>query len=121
MAPGLPVTIRPPFEPCAKVVTARSISRASRTSATRKSTPREGATAWRTPNWPGPAATEDCRKTIARVMGRNLFEQLQPFRGGAVFEHDETGSIAAGPRQAFDVAGTDRVGDGRKHNRNGSR
>src|SRR5262249_3271431 len=66
-APGLPVTIRPPFEPCAKVVMARSISPASRTSATRKSTPREGAAAWMTPNWPGPPAMADCRKTVARV------------------------------------------------------
>jgi hypothetical protein len=28
----------------------------------------------------------------------NLFEQLQPFRSSAVFEHDKTGGIAARPR-----------------------
>jgi hypothetical protein len=55
-----------------------------------------------------------------RHVGSNLFEQLQPFRSNAVFPQEKPSGIAARPRQAVDVAGADRVGDSRKHNRNGA-
>ena len=41
--------------------------------------------------------------------GRNLLEQLQPFRSDAVFPHEKTGGIAARPCQAIDVARADEV------------
>src|SRR5262245_30373126 len=56
-----------------------------------------------------------------RHAGRNLFEQLQPFRSDAVFEHDKSGGIAARPREAIDVTGTDRVGNSREHDGNAAR
>src|SRR5262249_20592852 len=65
--PGLPVTIRPPFEPCANAVRARSISPPSRISTGRTSIPSDGAAAWITLNWAGPAAMADSRRTTARV------------------------------------------------------
>ena len=57
----------------------------------------------------------------AGYAGRDLFQQLQPFPAQAVFERDETGGIAARSRQAVDVAGTDRIGDGREHDWHGAR
>src|SRR5262249_36985289 len=53
-----------------------------------------------------------------RDSGRNLFEQLQPFRSDTVFEHNKTGGIAARPRQAFGVARADRVSDSREYDWN---
>src|SRR5262249_50059350 len=50
----------------------------------------------------------------------NFLEHFQPFSGDAVVEDDKTGGIAAWPRQAIDVAGADRVGASREHNRNGT-
>src|SRR5262249_40090721 len=47
--------------------------------------------------------------------GRNLLEQLQPFRRDAVFPNEKTGGIAARPCQAIDVARRDRIGDGREY------
>ena len=51
---------------------------------------------------------KDCRSRHAR---RDLLEQFQPFAAQAVFEDDETGGVAARPRQAIDEAGADRIGD----------
>jgi hypothetical protein len=50
--------------------------------------------------------------------GRDLFEQLQPFRAEGAFEVGKAGSVAAWTRQALDEAGPDRVSDERKHDRN---
>jgi len=46
---------------------ARSISPGSRTSIGRNSTPSDGASAWMTPSWPGPAAMAASRTTATRV------------------------------------------------------
>ena len=51
---------------------------------------------------------------------RDLFEQFQPFAAQAVFERKETGGVAARPRQAVDVPGTDRIDDDREHDRHGA-
>src|SRR5262245_7807248 len=56
-----------------------------------------------------------------RHIGRDLLEQLQPFRAQLVFELHEAGCVAAGPRQAVDEATTDRVGDIHEHDRHGGR
>jgi hypothetical protein len=53
----------------------------------------------------------------SRDPRRNIFEQLQKFRVQTVFTGHEPGRVAAGPRQAFDVPGGDRIGDDRKHYR----
>ena len=45
----------------------------------------------------------------ARHTGIDLLKQLRPFRTRPVFERDEAGSIAAGPCQACDETGADRI------------
>src|SRR5262245_65311496 len=62
------------------------------------------------------AITQDRR---SRHAGRNLFEQLQPFRAHAVLERGKTGGVAAWPRQTRDQATADRISDLRKHDRHG--
>ena len=62
--------------------------------------------------------SKDCH---SRHAWGDLLEQLQPFPGQAVFENHEPGGVATRPRQAVDEAGTDRVGNDRKHNRHGAR
>src|SRR5216684_388650 len=42
---------------------------------------------------------------------RNLLEQLQPLAGDRRLHNGETGSVAAGPRQALDEAAADRIGN----------
>src|SRR5262249_37700990 len=54
----------------------------------------------------------DCHTFHAR---RDLLEQLQPFRAEAELEEEETGGIAARPRQAVDKAGTNWISDIHKH------
>jgi hypothetical protein len=56
----------------------------------------------------------------ARHAGRDLFEQLQPFRADAVFELGKTGGVASRLRQARDEAGADRIGGLREHDRHGA-
>ena len=56
----------------------------------------------------------------ARHARRDLLEQLQPFPAHAVFEQEETGDIAARPRQAIDEAGADRIDDIREYDRHGA-
>ena len=74
-----------------------------------------------TANWlvPDPKAgiPKDRRSRHTR---RDLLEQLQPFPAQAVFERHETGGVAAGPRQAIDQAGADRIDDDREHDRHGA-
>jgi hypothetical protein len=43
------------------------------------------------------------------TVGRNLFEQLEPFRVYGVFERDKSSGRATRRRQAFDKAGADGV------------
>ena len=86
--------------------------RRSRTSIGLTSTPSDGATDWIAPNWPIPVAYGGIPKDRhSRHARRDLLEQLQPFRAHAVFEVHEAGGVAARPRQAFDEAGADRIGD----------
>src|SRR5450631_695438 len=51
-------------------------------------------------------------------IGRELFEQLQPFSTQAIFELHKAGGVAARSRQAFDEAGTNRVDNGSEDHRN---
>ncbi len=55
-----------------------------------------------------------------RHARRDLFEQFQPFRADAVFEHRKTGGIAAGPCQAGDEAVAHGIGHLREHDRHGA-
>src|SRR5262245_25708134 len=54
-----------------------------------------------------------------RHARRDLFEQLQPFPADAVFEQEETGGVAARPRQAFDKTAADRIDEIDEHERDG--
>jgi len=51
------------------------------------------------------------------LRGRDLFEQLQPFRADAVFEQDEAGGVAIRPRQAGDEAVADRINNANEDDR----
>ena len=92
--------------------TPRSISPASRTSTGRELHPERRRHRLDGGKLADPAArcriAKDRRSRHAR---RDLLEQFQPFAAQAVFELDETGGVAARPRQALDQAGADRVGD----------
>src|SRR5262245_28393121 len=46
-----------------------------------------------------------------RDLGRDLFEQLQPFGADRELVHGEAGGVAARPRQAIDKTAADRIGD----------
>ena len=61
------------------------------------------------------------RRRRSRRRGRNLLEQLQPFRAHAVFESGESGGIAARARQALDEAGADRIGTRDEYDRYAAR
>src|SRR5712671_43489 len=56
----------------------------------------------------------------SRQAWRDLLEQFQPFPAQAIFERDETGGVAAGPRQAVDEAGAHRIEEGREYYRHGA-
>jgi hypothetical protein len=47
-------------------------------------------------------------------------EQFQPFPADAELENNKSGGVAARPRQAFDEAAADRVGDIHEHNWHGT-
>src|ERR1700738_3763727 len=51
---------------------------------------------------------------------RDLLEQFQPFSACTVFKPHEAGRVAARLCQTRDAASTNRVGDGRAHNREGA-
>ena len=51
---------------------------------------------------------------------RKLLEQLQPLGADAVLKHCKSGRVAARPRQALDIAGTNRVGDSSEDDRHGA-
>jgi len=57
---------------------------------------------------------KDCRSLYT---GRNLLEQLQPFRAQTVIEQYKAGGVAAWPRQTIDKAGADWIADSNEHNR----
>ncbi len=52
---------------------------------------------------------------------RDLLEQLYPFAGHRRLEIDETGDVAARPRQALDKAAANRIGNDRENNGDGAR
>src|SRR5205807_1595015 len=47
--------------------------------------------------------------------GRDLLEQLEPFRADAELEQGKSGDVAARARQALDKAGADRITDHGEH------
>ena len=72
-------------------------------------------------NWLVPEPWEESRRTADPChTWRGFFEQLQPFRGHAVFKTHETGDVAARPRQAVDETGADWIAKHRGHNRHGA-
>src|SRR5262245_34266403 len=50
----------------------------------------------------------------------DLLEKFQPFPPDRILEYGEAGRVAAGARQALDVAGANRVADTRKYDRHGT-
>jgi hypothetical protein len=67
-------------------------------------------------------AGRDCRiahHREARNARRDLLHEFQPFAREGIFECGKSGRVAPRLRQALNVAGTDRVGDSREHDRNG--
>src|SRR5229473_7108987 len=116
---GLPVTIRPPFDPRENAMIARSISPASRTPMGEQLHPerrrhRLDGTPLASAAYGG--LSNDRRSRHSR---RDLFEQLDPFSAHAVFVDREPGHVAARACQTLDQACTDRVGDPHKHDWNG--
>src|SRR6516225_1668543 len=61
--------------------------------------------------------SQHCR---SRHLGRDLFEQLQPFDGHAKFGRGEPGGVAARARQAIDNTCPDRIRDQYEHDRHGA-
>src|SRR6266496_1576478 len=114
--------MRPPFEARAKAATARSTSPASRMPTGLTSILSDGATAWIGSKLAGSGALGSIAKhRRSRHAWRRLFEQLQPFPSHAVFVNHEPGGVAARPRQTFDEASTDRIGEDRKYDRHRAR
>src|SRR6516164_964700 len=58
--------------------------------------------------------SKDCN---TRRAWRDLLEQFQPFRTKAEFKSSKTSGIAAGPREARNQAGANRVDRSREHDR----
>ena len=76
--------------------------------------------AWITAHCPIPAVPGS-RRTATRVMpGAISLSSSNHFRAQCVFELDETGGVAARPRQAIDVAGADRIDGLHEHDRYGA-
>ena len=119
-APTRPRHDQTGIRPRAKAATARSISPASRTLSgsppARARAPRLDYAELADPGGYGGIPNDRC----ALHARCDLLEQLQPFPAHAVFETDETGDVAARPRQAVDKAGPDRIGDVREHDRHGA-
>jgi hypothetical protein len=59
--------------------------------------------------------TKDCCACHARC---DLFEQFQQLAGHRVFKGGKAGGVATRPRQAFHIAGADRIADNRENDRN---
>src|SRR5262249_29284905 len=51
----------------------------------------------------------------SRHVWRNLLEKFEPFNAHAVFEQNETGRIAARPRQTIHEASADRIDSYHEH------
>src|SRR5262249_1572351 len=112
----LAATIKPPFDPRPKSVMPRSISLASRTPTGRNSTPQLRGSGLNGAHLSGPAGLGGIPQyRYPRHARRDLFEQLQPFPADAVFEQEETGDVAARPRQAFDKTSADRIDEIDEH------
>src|SRR5712691_10171569 len=69
-----------------------------------------------------PAGLAGFHSTATRVArGTTCYEQLQPLAGELHRERADPGDVAAGPCQAGNEAGRDRVADGQHDDRNGAR
>jgi hypothetical protein len=68
------------------------------------------------PNWPGPAANADSRRTAVRVTwGAISLSSSSHSRPSNISKLVKPVTFAAGARQAFDVAAANRVGDQREY------
>src|SRR5215467_230915 len=117
-ADALAVTTRPPFGLRANATTARSISPTSRVSIALNSTADEDAldlNRCELADTGGECGIPKDRR--ARHVGRDLFEQLQPFPADAVFERCEPGGVAARLRQARGEPCAVWIDDIREHDR----
>src|SRR5262249_55418294 len=111
---GPAVTMRPPLDERANAELARSISPGSRKLMGVSSTPNVGATDWIAPN---------ClisKHRYSRHVGRDLFEKFEPFHAYAVLVQNETGGIAARPRQTIHESSADWIDGMCEHDRHGS-
>ena len=116
---ALAVTIRPPLGERANAVTARSISPALAQLIGLSSTPNDGATAWIAANWPIPAdagsrSTPSARHPGATSLSSSSHFALKPY------SNRKAGGVAAGPRQALDEAGADRIDACGENDRHGA-
>src|SRR5215510_14508056 len=118
----LPVMINPPFGCRAKAAMARSISSVARRVLIEvNSTPADDADDWIAPHCPLPAASRICG--IAEYShsfhpGRDLLEQLQPFRPKPILECSKSGRVTARSCKAIYDPSANRIGDLREHHRN---
>ena len=118
---GAAVTMRPPLDERANAEIGRSISPGSRKLTGVNSTPNErrygldGAEL----SYPG-SYSGISKDRYSRHVGRDLFEKFEPFRAHAVLEKDETGGIAARPRQTIHESSADRIDGVCEHDRHGS-
>src|SRR5262245_26563727 len=61
--------------------------------------------------------SKDCD---AIYFGCDLLKQVQPFSTDAVFKKQKAGSVAARSCKAFDITGSDRIGNGHEYNGHGA-
>ena len=101
----------PPFGPARKCRDAAldlvGVARIDR----RELDPYEGATACMRPNRPIRRACRVAKDAPACTPGAISLSSSSHFAADAVFEMAKASDIAAGPRQAGDEAGADRIGD----------
>jgi hypothetical protein len=79
----------------------------------------DGAAAWMTPNWATPDGIAASRRTPTRVTLGAICLTSSSHLPLKPFVREKTGGVAAGPRQAIDEAGGDRIDGGREHDRHG--
>src|SRR5262245_14571666 len=94
----------------------RSISSALRKSTGRSSTPSDGAAAWITANCPTPWGMLASRRTAARVTRGAISLSSSSHFVPRPYSYPVNPDPAAWPRQARDIASTDRIDGQREHN-----
>ena len=113
--------MRPPLDERANAEIARSISPGSRTLTGVNSTPNDRRYGLDGTELPRPGSYGRIPKDrYSGHVWRDLLEKFEPFRAHAVLEQNETGGIAARPRQTIHEASADRIDSSCEHDRHGS-